>query len=325
MIELKLKADTNEQKKIKEYLENNVSETLAEKINNGVKIVKDNKTLINKKDLIGFMKYACEEARKQAEQGSNSACVEDIVVYGWAIHYFEEDTIEGKLYNEDGTEYQPPKVEVKKTTPTKPVKKEPENKQANLFDIFDQEIKAHEKQDESTKPLEEENEDNEEDEEFTNEEIDAILNESEEMEKEQKNTNPVYKKYLELQFDYEDYLTLIRVGDFYEAYGDNAENISNILNLTITTQDVGLKERVKLAGFPKHCKYAYLEKLAYHFDIAILEEDDEIKTIEKVEKDMVIDKETGEILEPKTIQKNSIDKEFAIMLYSVLEGKLEVK
>ena len=49
---------------IKDYLENNASQTLADKINNGVQIEKDGKTLINKKDLESFMKYASQEAQK---------------------------------------------------------------------------------------------------------------------------------------------------------------------------------------------------------------------------------------------------------------------
>ena len=104
-MKLKLEAKTKAQQLVKEYLENNVSPPLAKKINIGAKIVKDGKTLINKKTLDGFMKYATEEARKLAEKGANSACVEDEVVFGWAIHYFEEDDIEGTLYSEDGTEY----------------------------------------------------------------------------------------------------------------------------------------------------------------------------------------------------------------------------
>ena len=137
MIELNLTASGNEQTLIKQYLENNVSETLGEKINNGVKIVKDNKILLSKKDLNGFMKFANEEARKLAEKGANCACVQDNIVFGWAIHYFEEDTIEGTLYNEDGTEYKPaPKIT---TAPKVEVKQEPkkENTQASLFDFMD--------------------------------------------------------------------------------------------------------------------------------------------------------------------------------------------
>ena len=106
-MELTLKANDSSQEKIKKYLEENASETLADKINNGVVIEKDGKKLVNKKNLDGFMRFACEEARKQAAKGTNSACVDDAVVYGWAIHYFEEESIEGVLYNEDGTEYKP--------------------------------------------------------------------------------------------------------------------------------------------------------------------------------------------------------------------------
>ena len=69
------------------------------------------------------MRYATDEARKIAEQGATCACIEDDVVFGWAIHYFEEDSIEGKLYNPDGTEYAPQKKEAPKKTATKSPKK----------------------------------------------------------------------------------------------------------------------------------------------------------------------------------------------------------
>ena len=136
MIELNLQTSNKQEEIIKDCLQNNVSEVLADKINDGVKITKDNKTLINKKTLSGFMKYACNEAREQAEKGSNCACIEDKVVFGWAIHYFEEDTIEENLYNEDGTEY---KVEIKTTAPkveVKPQPKKPEKQQVTLFDFM---------------------------------------------------------------------------------------------------------------------------------------------------------------------------------------------
>lgn len=155
-MKLNLETKTKEQELIKQYLEENVSETLANKINNGVKIVKDNKTLINKKDLNGFMKYANDEARKLAEKGTNCACIEDKVVYCWAIHYFEEDSIEGKLYNEDGTEY---KVEIKKATPkigSKPEPKKPEKQQATLFDLMSFDTSQKQEKIEENEPTTEE-------------------------------------------------------------------------------------------------------------------------------------------------------------------------
>ena len=59
MIVLNLETKNGSQRRIKAYLEQNASEGLAEKINNGVRIEKDGKTLINKKDLDGFWAYAC--------------------------------------------------------------------------------------------------------------------------------------------------------------------------------------------------------------------------------------------------------------------------
>ncbi len=156
MRELNLTANTEAQKRVKEYLEQNVSDILADKINNGVQIEKDGKVLTNKKTLDGFMKYATEEARKQAEKGATGACIEDSVVFGWAMHYFEEDSIEGTLYNADGTEYSKPKPAPKtkksttpKTTPKKteetkptkpveaaPVETKPEPQQMSFFDFL---------------------------------------------------------------------------------------------------------------------------------------------------------------------------------------------
>lgn len=136
-MKLNLEAKTKAQQLVKEYLENNASDALAEKINGGVKVIKDGKTLINKKTLDGFMKYATEEARKLAEKGANSACMEDEVVFGWAIHYFEEDSIEGTLYSEDGTEYKKQssvtaKVSKVNNLPAKPAQKP----QLSMFDML---------------------------------------------------------------------------------------------------------------------------------------------------------------------------------------------
>lgn len=125
-MKLNLQATTKEERKVKAYLEANASEVLAEKINGGVRIQKDGKMLLNRKTLAGFLKYACDEAKKQAEKGASSACIDDDTVYGWAVHYFEEDSIEGTLYNEDGSDYKAPmpKVTAKapavKYTPPKP-------------------------------------------------------------------------------------------------------------------------------------------------------------------------------------------------------------
>ena len=136
MIKLNLETKNKQEEIIKNYLEENASEVLAEKINNGVKIIKDSRTLINKKDLNNFMKYAANEARKSAV--NNCAIIEDEIVFGWAIHFFEEDSIEGILYNEDGSKFEP-KNEIKKQVKNENKIEEikPKKEEKNNYSLFD--------------------------------------------------------------------------------------------------------------------------------------------------------------------------------------------
>ena len=293
---LNLTATNRQEEIIKQYLENNVSETLAEKINNGIKTEKDGKTLISKKNLSGFFKYATEEARKLAEKGANSAMIEEKVVYGWAMHYFEEDSILGTLYNEDGTEYKPvvKKVSSPTTTPittyTPPVKK-PEP-QMSFFDMLSPK-KEEPKQKEIQTPIE----DNDEP---TTEDIQDAFEELEREEiKEEKPTNPIYTKYFELQKQYPYSIIAYRLGDFYEVFGDGATKISNPLDLTLTGRDFGLKERVPMVGFPYHCADKYFEKIAKFSKLVIYDNNNiTIYTCDK--KPCTIDMETGEITNNET-------------------------
>ena len=145
---LHLTATTTEEKVLKEYLEQTVNEVLADKINNGVPIEKDGKKLISKKTLSGFMEYATKEAQAQAVKGARSACLHSDIVFGWAIHYFEEDSILGTLYTEDGTEYKAPKPAPKVTpkqqsataeaTTVPAPKPQPKAGQMSMFDLFDE-------------------------------------------------------------------------------------------------------------------------------------------------------------------------------------------
>ena len=281
---LNLDAKTNEERKVKAYLEANASEVLAEKINNGVRIQKDGKTLLNKKTLAGFMKFACDEAKKQAEKGAQSACIDDDVVYGWAVHYFEEDSIEGTLYNEDGTEYKKqPGVATKaptvKYTPPKPQPKP----QMSMFDLLD--AKPEEP------AVEEPNEDEPTDEEIC-EAVEQISAE-EKAEQPKPTVSPVYQKYLDVQGKYPQAIVAMRLGDFYEVLGKNAEMLADELHLTLTGRDCGLESRVPMVGFPYHASDAYFDKIVRNGHSVVLIENDGIRELPSAQN---VDLETGEIL-----------------------------
>lgn len=85
MARIKLKTDNKCEKIILNYLEKNASDDLVERINSGTKT------------LTQCWNYITSEAKKEAKNGC--ACIEDATVYGWAVHFFEEDSISGEAFN----------------------------------------------------------------------------------------------------------------------------------------------------------------------------------------------------------------------------------
>ena len=283
-MKLNLQAVTKEEQKVKAYLEANASEVLAEKINGGVRIQKDGKTLINKKTLAGFLKFACDEAKKQAAKGASSACIDDDTVYGWSVHYFEEDSIEGTLYNEDGTEYKAPmpKVTTKASTVKAPLKPQPKP-QMSMFDLLD--AKPEE-------PAAEEPDDEPTDEDYA--EAAEQLAEEEKAKPPERTVSPMYRKYLDAQGKYPQAVVAMRLGDFYEVFGKNAEMLADELHLTLTGRDCGLESRVPMVGFPYHASDVYFGKiLSNGHTLVVMENDDEVRELPAEQN---VDLETGEIL-----------------------------
>mgnify|MGYP001027845407 CR=1 FL=1 len=283
MPKLNLEAKNETQKIIKDYLEKNVSDVLADKINNGVRIHKDGKTLINKKTLEECMEFAIKEAQKLTEKGARAACIQDSVVFGWAIHFFEEDSIEGTLYNEDGTEYKPPKPVTPPKTATAYTPPKPQPKpQMSLFELMEsnatEEKPSENTQDVSQKTVQPDNpnrddeepcDDAETDEEPTKEE----LQEAAETERDlplpatpekakavQMQGSPFYQRYMRIQDKYPHCIVLFSRGDFYEALGKGAQILSENLALTLTGRDCGLLERVPMVGIPCHAVDNYIGK-----------------------------------------------------------------
>ena len=292
MIKLNLTPQNKQEELILTYLQNNASEALADKINNGTPFEKDGNPLLNKKTLSGFMKYACDEARNLAEKGANSACIDDATVYGWAIHYFEEESIEGTLYTIDGAEYKPaPKksVNTKPATP-KPQPQKQQSLQFSLFDKFDEnDVKAPTNDCLSVESAEMTVD--------TKEEPTSVKTPTKPVVEENKG-NDMYQKYMSYQAEYKTAIVVYRLGDFYEVFGDNAVTLGNELSLTITSRDVGLKDRIPMVGFPYHAAENYFAKIVKNHDLYIIENDGEKQFIERIKPvvNRLIDEDTGEIL-----------------------------
>lgn len=255
------------------------------------------------------------------------------VVYGWAVHYFEEESIEGTLYNEDGTEYKPaPKptpAQVRKVEP-----KKPEQRQPSLFDFMEPEASEPEVNDENG---------DDEDEQPSQEEIDEILAEIAEEEKAdtqpEKPVSPIWQKYQELQKEHSDRILLYRLGDFYEVFGDNAVTLSDELGLTLTGRDFGLTSRVPMIGFPYHAADNYLQKIIQKHKVAIAETPDDVKLLTEPEDDFdeLTEEEMrefdGDIEEPQNLDDepedgfdaSAFDKTAVVALVEIFGDKLSVR
>lgn len=311
-MELNLTAKNKQEELVLKYLRDNASETLADKINNGTLFEKDGHPLLNKKTLAGFMKYACDEARKLAEKGANFACVDDATVYGWAIHYFEEESIEGTLYTIDGAEYKPTVKRVESNTvKAKPEMKKQENVQFSFFDnMTEQEVKEHETDNSSVDTDE-------------NEVIEQTENYEQTPVARNTQNETFFEKYQALQQQNPAYVIAYRLGDFYEILGDKAVAIAREIDLTLTSRDCGLQERVPMIGFPYHASENYFSKISKTHDLLVVETDGSTRFISQkgCKKTTQIDYETGEILGEALELNNTVISK----LFEIFGNTLEVK
>lgn len=311
-MELNLTAQNKQEELVLKYLQDNASETLADKINNGTPFEKDGKPLLNKKTLAGFMKYACDEARKLAEKGANSACIDDATVYGWAIHFFEEDSIEGTLYTLDGAEYKPTVKRVESNAvKAKPEPKKQENVQFSFFDnLSEQEVKEHETNNSSVDMSK-------------NEVIEQNGNDEQTPVASNTPNGTFFEKYQALQQQNPAYVIAYRLGDFYEILGEKAVEIAREIDLTLTSRDCGLEERVPMIGFPYHASENYFEKIAKSHDLLVVETDGTIRRIEQIpsKNERIVDVETGEILSEDLEPNDTVISK----LFEIFGNTLEIK
>ncbi|MGI8541952.1 MAG: DNA mismatch repair protein MutS [Aridibacter sp.] len=76
-----------------------------------------------------------------------------------------------------------------------------------------------------------------------------------------KNATPIRRQYLEIKAKHKDSILLFRLGDFYEAFDEDAKIISRELNISLTSKPMGKNLRVPLAGIPHYVLEKHLATL----------------------------------------------------------------
>jgi DNA mismatch repair protein MutS len=72
---------------------------------------------------------------------------------------------------------------------------------------------------------------------------------------------PLRKQYLDIKRRHADAILLFRIGDFYEAFDDDARLLARELDIVLTSKPMGHNQRVPLAGVPHHSLERHLATL----------------------------------------------------------------
>ena len=112
---------------------------------------------------------------------------------------------------------------------------------------------------------------------------------------------PVRRQYLEIKQQYPDAIIFFRLGDFYETFDEDAETVSSVLDIVLTSRNVGKGTRVPMAGIPHHAVENYLSRLiekGYH--VAICDQ------VGDVPVDGLMPREVVRVISPGTIMESSL-------------------
>ena len=101
--------------------------------------------------------------------------------------------------------------------------------------------------------------------------------------------SPGMLQYVNIKEQNMDVILFFRLGDFYEMFFEDAYTASRELELTLTSKNAGLDERIPMCGVPHHAVNIYLEKLIDKgYKVAICEQVEDPKEAKGVVKREVL-------------------------------------
>ena len=116
------------------------------------------------------------------------------------------------------------------------------------------------------------------------------------------NATPMMKQYLEVKAQYEDYILMYRLGDFYECFFEDAIIASRELELTLTGRDCGEGRRAAMCGVPFHKADVYVGRLVERgIKVAICEQVSDPK-----ESQGLVRREVTRVVTPGTVTDASL-------------------
>ena len=114
--------------------------------------------------------------------------------------------------------------------------------------------------------------------------------------------SPGRRQYLQFKAKYADSLLLFRMGDFYECFDEDARTLSKLLDVALTSRDVGGGQKAALAGIPYHSLDTHIGRLvASGLKIAIAEQ-----TTSEPNSEGIVDRAVVRVVTPGTVLDQSL-------------------
>jgi DNA mismatch repair protein MutS len=129
-------------------------------------------------------------------------------------------------------------------------------------------------------------------------------------------STPMQVQYNQIKEKHPDDIVLFRLGDFYEAFYDDAATLNRILGLTLTGRGKN-ENRIPMAGIPYHALKTYLpELIKNNFKVVIVEQLTDPEPGKIVERDIVKIHTPGTIMDDASLAKTENN-----YLLSIIEEK----
>ena len=99
-----------------------------------------------------------------------------------------------------------------------------------------------------------------------------------------KKETPLLEQYKRMKSQHPEEILLFHLGDFYETFFEDAEIVSKVLGIVLTSRPMGKNIRVPMAGIPVRSAEIYINRLleaGYKVAICDQTEEKESKTLLK--------------------------------------------
>ncbi|HEY4001980.1 MAG TPA: DNA mismatch repair protein MutS [Candidatus Xenobia bacterium] len=120
-------------------------------------------------------------------------------------------------------------------------------------------------------------------------------------------STPMLRQYDDLRAQHPGCLLLMRCGDFYEAYGEDARTLGTALDIVVTSKEAGNGTRTPMAGFPHFAVDNFLRTLiAKGFRVAIADQMEDPKQAKGlVRRDITRVVSSGTVLDPQLLDEKA--------------------